>query len=42
MRFTRRLSFGLNEEALRVVQQARFLNRVGEPWELRLLVPFEL
>ncbi len=33
---------GLKEEALRVVRQARFINRAGEPWEIRLLVPFKL
>lgn len=36
------LESGLDEEALRVVRQARFVNHVGEPWEIRLLVPFAL
>ncbi len=33
------LGHGLDEEVLRVVRQARFVNRAGEPWEMRLLVP---
>ena len=36
------LGYGLDEEALRVVRQARFINHVGEPWEIRLAVPFAL
>lgn len=36
------LGHGLDEEALRVVRQARFTNHIGEPWEIRLAVPFSL
>ena len=36
------LGHGLDEEALRVVRRARFVNHVGEPWEIRLAVPFAL
>ena len=36
------LGHGLDEEALRVVRQAEFVNHVGEPWTIRLVVPFEL
>ncbi len=36
------LGSGLDEEALRVVRQARFVNSVGEPREIRLPVPFAL
>ncbi len=36
------LGSGLDEEALRVVRQARFVNRVGEPWPVRLIIPFAL
>lgn len=33
------LGHGLDEEALRVVRTARFVNSVGEAWEIRLAVP---
>ncbi len=36
------LGSGLDEEALRVVRQARFVNHVGEAREIRLAVPFTL
>lgn len=36
------LGHGLDEEALRVVRQARFIKHVGEPWEIRLAIPFAL
>lgn len=36
------LGSGLDEEALRVVRQARFVNHVGTPWPIRLAVPFSL
>ena len=34
------LGHGLDEEAIRVVRQARFTNHIGEPWEIRLAIPF--
>ena len=33
---------GLDEEALRVVRAATFVNHMGEPWEIRLVIPFTL
>ncbi len=33
---------GLDEEALRVVRGATFVNHMGEPWEIRLVIPFAL
>lgn len=36
------LGHGLDEEAIRVIRQARFVNHIGEPWEIRLAVPFTL
>jgi TonB family protein len=36
------LGHGLDEEALRVVRQARFVNHIGESWEIRLALPFSL
>lgn len=36
------LGSGLDEEALRVVRQARFVNHVGEAWDIRLAIPFVL
>ena len=36
----RGLGYGCDEEALRVVQQARFSNPTGEEQEIRILVPF--
>lgn len=36
------LGLELDEEALRVVRAARFVNHVGEPTEIRLAVPFTL
>jgi TonB family protein len=38
----RGLGAGLNEEALRVVRQARFTNPSGEAAEIRLTIPFRL
>lgn len=33
------LGHGIDEEVLRVVRAARFVNYLGEPWEIRLAVP---